>query len=377
MNWLKPAPAKTGVSCAFALAAFCFWSTASEAFTEAAALFPFSETSPPLAHKVRHHRHRRTHFGHRIRAKESEHEKADAQKPELPSEDASTQDKLKETQPAMGQDKTASKPPEPFGPPPPPATWSAAEVEAGRMDCERRLSGLHALYDRLDPIREGACGSPSPIRLKAFDSERAPLLDFVPPPTISCKLAGALRRWFDDVVQPKAKARLHATIVRMNTLSGYDCRTRYDDPTQRISQHAYANALDISEFITAKGEHVAVADAWNAGDERAEFLHDIHDGACEIFGTSLGPDANEAHRNHFHFDMIERRRPLCDFTPAQARAREEAKKVAAASAAKVPVSGGDPATAKAETPVPVSDEEEPRGARHGHGRHRRRASRTF
>ena len=38
-----------------------------------------------------------------------------------------------------------------------------------------------------------------------------------------------------------------------------------------------------------------------------EFLHAAHDSACRIFGTTLGPEANEAHRNHLHVDMAERK----------------------------------------------------------------------
>jgi hypothetical protein len=45
----------------------------------------------------------------------------------------------------------------------------------------------------------------------------------------------------------------------------------------------------------------------------SRFLHDIHDSACRIFGTTLGPEANEAHRNHFHVDMAERKHSkICD-----------------------------------------------------------------
>ena len=33
----------------------------------------------------------------------------------------------------------------------------------------------------------------------------------------------------------------------------------------------------------------------------------VHDDACQTFGTVLGPAANEAHKNHFHFDMKARR----------------------------------------------------------------------
>ena len=39
-----------------------------------------------------------------------------------------------------------------------------------------------------------------------------------------------------------------------------------------------------------------------------KFLKGAHTGACKIFGTTLGPEANNAHRNHFHVDMAPRSR---------------------------------------------------------------------
>ncbi len=44
-----------------------------------------------------------------------------------------------------------------------------------------------------------------------------------------------------------------------------------------------------------------------ARDNTARFLYAAHDSACKIFGTTLGPEANEAHRNHFHVDMAPRK----------------------------------------------------------------------
>lgn len=40
----------------------------------------------------------------------------------------------------------------------------------------------------------------------------------------------------------------------------------------------------------------------------AEYLRRLHKAACGPFTTVLGPEANEAHRNHFHFDLVARRR---------------------------------------------------------------------
>ncbi len=47
--------------------------------------------------------------------------------------------------------------------------------------------------------------------------------------------------------------------------------------------------------------------------KEALFLRAIHNGACGPFGTVLGPEANDPHRNHFHLDLIPRRsRGYCE-----------------------------------------------------------------
>jgi len=54
----------------------------------------------------------------------------------------------------------------------------------------------------------------------------------------------------------------------------------------------------------------AGADAANTPE--GDFLRRLHKGACGVFGTVLGPEANEAHRDHFHFDLAPRRhRAFC------------------------------------------------------------------
>lgn len=48
-------------------------------------------------------------------------------------------------------------------------------------------------------------------------------------------------------------------------------------------------------------------------DSRRAFLHQAHEAACRIFGTTLGPEANADHRNHFHVDMAARKvTKICD-----------------------------------------------------------------
>lgn len=46
----------------------------------------------------------------------------------------------------------------------------------------------------------------------------------------------------------------------------------------------------------------------DADPRRSRFLRAIHASACKHFGTVLGPEANNAHKNHFHLDMAPRPR---------------------------------------------------------------------
>jgi hypothetical protein len=39
---------------------------------------------------------------------------------------------------------------------------------------------------------------------------------------------------------------------------------------------------------------------------QAKFLRRVHQGACEMFTTVLGPEANDIHRTHLHLDLQDR-----------------------------------------------------------------------
>ena len=40
-----------------------------------------------------------------------------------------------------------------------------------------------------------------------------------------------------------------------------------------------------------------------ANTKEAAFLKRLHESSCTVFATVLGPEANDAHRDHFHLDM--------------------------------------------------------------------------
>jgi hypothetical protein len=81
----------------------------------------------------------------------------------------------------------------------------------------------------------------------------------------------------------------------------------------RRGQATAANQVDKS----GRGAAPTVTDARSAdatsNTPEGLFLRRLHKGACGTFGTVLGPEANEAHRNHFHFDLAPRRhRAFCE-----------------------------------------------------------------
>ncbi len=171
----------------------------------------------------------------------------------------------------------------------------------GQARAHRRSEGVGAGGSRGGAAREGQCGAPAPVALRALPGEAR--LELVPPAMVTCHMATRFRAWVERVLQPTARARLGAPVTRISLMGSYTCRTRYNAPDTRISQHALAKAIDIGAFQTADGQVISVLEHWPEDGERGAFLRDLHTGACQIFDTVLGPRANAAHENHFHFDI--------------------------------------------------------------------------
>lgn len=142
----------------------------------------------------------------------------------------------------------------------PPATWTDAEIAAAKAECERLTKGLTVEMRYVAPIRQGQCGTAQPVEVRSLGSGLKVTL--VPPAIMNCRMVAMLTRWLDTSVQPKAKALLGKPIARLTNASAYVCRNRYNAKDQKLSEHAKANALDVSGFITTDGKEVAVAEYW-------------------------------------------------------------------------------------------------------------------
>ncbi len=122
--------------------------------------------------------------------------------------------------------------------------------------------------------------------------------------TVTCPLAVTWVMFERQQLQPLAQQHMGSELTRIDHLGSFACRNIYHREGARRSQHATANAFDVAGFRFANGQQVSVLRHWN--DEQAQdkstFLKETHQAACRYFGTVLGPDYNQPHENHFHFD---------------------------------------------------------------------------
>ena len=120
--------------------------------------------------------------------------------------------------------------------------------------------------------------------------------------TLRCPMLAGLAMWERHFVVPAAKDILGSPVVRVHHYGTYSCRNINNASRGRRSQHATANAIDISGFTLADGRVVSVDKHWSGSSDEARFLRFIKAKACKRFNTVLGPDYNTLHKDHFHFD---------------------------------------------------------------------------
>lgn len=126
--------------------------------------------------------------------------------------------------------------------------------------------------------------------------------------TMQCPLAVRYVIWDRQVLQPAAEAIYGSRAVAVNNYGTYSCRRIYGstEVSDRPSEHARANALDVASVTLADGRTVSVAADWDgqgpAGSQGSVLLKRLREGACRVFSTVLSPDYNDAHKDHLHLD---------------------------------------------------------------------------
>ena len=168
--------------------------------------------------------------------------------------------------------------------------------------CRALLGKAGIAYELMPPAQEGTCGYADGVRFTPGGSRETP---YTPnSPTLSCPVAAALSVWEWDVVQPAARRLLGSEVVAFEHLGSYNCR--HIAGSTLWSEHAADNAIDIAGVRLANGKRITLLANWKGNGPAATFLHEIRNGACMLFATTLSPDYNAAHENHLHLDQAAR-----------------------------------------------------------------------
>lgn len=243
----------------------------------------------------------------------------------VPVEAADAEEEAPEAVEEAAMSGTA-EPPEavaaPENAPAPPARPEAAETEAsvpalrttlalpgnrragrGQVICgDPRLSGT-----AIPPVEDAAnrCRIDEPVRVNAISG-----VALSSAATLDCATASRFASWLTGIAQPAARETLGSPIERVWVMASYVCRTRNNSPGARLSEHAFGRAVDVGGVWLADGRQITVAGDWGK-DADGRFLSRIRGRACGLFGTVLGPGADQHHADHFHLDTAGRREPYC------------------------------------------------------------------
>jgi len=122
---------------------------------------------------------------------------------------------------------------------------------------------------------------------------------------MDCPLARSFVAWVRNGLVPAGREILGSPVVRVESMGTYACRSVVGArSTNRLSEHATANAVDVSAFVLQDGRRISIERDWRNPDPDVQlFLQTIRRSACKRFGTTLSPDYNAAHYNHLHLDL--------------------------------------------------------------------------
>jgi hypothetical protein len=109
-------------------------------------------------------------------------------------------------------------------------------------------------------------------------------------------------------MQEEAKAILGSRVRAIKQLGTYNCRRMAAYP-DLVSEHSFANAIDVATFTLKNGRTVVVERDWVRAAEPAKtpaarFLRRLSRRLYDekIFSVVLTPSYDKHHKNHLHLD---------------------------------------------------------------------------
>ena len=175
-------------------------------------------------------------------------------------------------------------------------------VPPDEMACRAELTRLGVVFTTRAAISEPqGCKVDFPLEVTRLGKDMA----LTPAAIMNCALARAAAQFLQGEASRIAEARLGARIGGVSHASTYVCRPR--NGSSKLSEHAFANALDIAAFELADGRSVTVRAYGPVDRDSRDFLREVRGAACGPFKTVLGPGSDADHADHLHLDLAQRR----------------------------------------------------------------------
>ncbi len=183
--------------------------------------------------------------------------------------------------------------------PPAPLPGCEAELQAAGAIIKDSPTGM-----RWNRSKEFLCGAKQVVRYQKSPSK----IRYSSAPRVTCGVARALLK-LEAIVQEEAQRLFNKPVIAMQQLGTYNCRSIAAYPDW-VSQHSFANAIDIKTFTLKGGKTILVEKSYGRGPDvpkhkEGQFLRAVVRRAVDegVFTVVLTPNFNRAHWNHFHFDL--------------------------------------------------------------------------
>lgn len=182
---------------------------------------------------------------------------------------------------------------------------SAFAMSGSEVSCRTQLKRLGVVFQERQPINDGGvCRIDHPLKVSGFASGRIKLK---PAGTLNCQMTLAFAKWVKGDLSPSTRLRYLSGINTIHQASSYSCRTMSNQRGRAMSEHSKGNALDIAKVTLNNGKDIKVQKPGLFSFRQRGLLNSVRSDACNYFTTVLGPGYDIFHRDHFHFDLMERR----------------------------------------------------------------------
>ncbi|MEY1557074.1 extensin family protein [Yoonia sp. R2331] len=179
----------------------------------------------------------------------------------------------------------------------PMTTWKLGRTTADPEACLAALGKVSQITSRASfATNNPNCAVTNPVTIRDVGAASLGTLE------TGCATALRLAMWERHSVQPAAREHLDTDVSEILDQGSYNCRAMRTSAgnSTRWSTHATADAIDVRGFRLSDGGQVILLRDWGAESAKSAFLREVQRGSCRWFKTTLGPDYNALHADHFH-----------------------------------------------------------------------------